>query len=48
MFSCILSSVELESLGPLLGQIVVALSPLVDAYPQQITSIFEFLMIENR
>lgn len=41
-------SVELDSLGPLLGQVVVALSPLVDAYPQQITSIFQFLIIENR
>ena len=41
-------SVELESLGPLLGQVVVALSPLVDMFPQQIAGIFKFLIIESR
>ena len=41
-------SVEVESLGPLLGQVVVALSPLVNAYPQQVASIFTFLIAENR
>lgn len=41
-------SVELESLGPLLGQIVVALSPFVGVYHQQIASIFEFLIIKSR
>lgn len=41
-------SVELESLGPLLGQVVVALSPLVNMFPEQIAGIFQFFIIENR
>ena len=41
-------SVELESLGPLLGQVVVALSPLVETFPQQIAAIFQFLIIDSR
>ena len=39
---------DLESLGPLLGQIVVALRPLVDAYPKEVSSIFEFLIFKNK
>ena len=41
-------SVEMESLGPLLGQIVVALSPFVGVYHQQVSSIFELLILKNR
>ena len=41
-------SVELSSLGPLLGQIVVALSPLVDKHSADISCIFEYLIVENR
>ncbi|XP_064394848.1 serine/threonine-protein kinase ATR-like [Halichondria panicea] len=40
--------VELNSLGPLLGQIVVALSPFVKQYPQAVSTIFNFLIVENR
>lgn len=45
---CFIFSVELESLGPLLGQITVALSSLVDDYSQQVSSIFEFLIVTNK
>ena len=47
LFVC-LYSVETESLGPLLGQIVVALCPFVEKYPEQVGSIFEFFIIRNR
>lgn len=46
--SCILFSVELESLGPLLGQIIVALSPIISKHPQTVADIFKFLIIENK
>ena len=41
-------SVDLDSLGPLLGQIVVALSPLVEEYADSVAEIFEFLIVEHR
>ena len=41
-------SVETESLGPLLGQIVVALCPFVEKYTEQVSAMFEFFIIENR
>lgn len=41
-------SVDLESLGPLLGQIVVALYPVIDEQPQKVAEIFKFLIVDNR
>lgn len=41
-------SVELESLGPLLGQIVVALYPVINERPHQVEEIFNYLIVENR
>lgn len=43
-----LYSVDLDSLGPLLGQIIVALSPLVEGYADNVAEIFEFLIVEHR
>lgn len=43
-----LYSVDLDSLGPLLGQIIVALSPLVEGYVDSVAEIFEFLIVEHR
>ena len=41
-------SVHLECLGPMLSQVIVTLSPLLDKCPQQVADIFHFLMVENR
>ena len=41
-------SVEMESLGPLLGQIIVALSPIIPKHPQTVADIFKFLIIANK
>ena len=41
-------SVEVESLGPLLGQIVVALSPFISKHTQAVADIFKFLIIESK
>ncbi len=41
-------SVEVECLGPLLGQIIVALSPVVPKHPQVVAEIFKFLIIDNK
>ena len=43
-----LCSVDLESLGPLLGQIVVALYPVIDEQPHKVAEIFHFLIVQNR
>lgn len=43
-----MSSVELDSLGPLLGQIVVALSPVIPNHPKTVAEVFDFLIIENK
>ena len=43
-----LCSVDLESLGPLLGQIVVALYPVIDEQPHKVADIFHFLIVQNR
>ena len=48
MRNSVSTSVELESLGPLLGQIVVALYPVIDERPHQVGEIFNFLIVENR
>jgi serine/threonine-protein kinase ATR len=47
-WKCFMESVETESLGPLLGQIVVALCPFVEKYAEQVSAMFEFFIIENR
>jgi len=47
-WSCFIRSVDLDSLGPLLGQIIVALSPLVEGYADSVAEIFEFLIVEHR
>ena len=39
---------NVDSLGPLLGQIVVALSAFVDIHPEKVAEIFEFLIVDNR
>ena len=39
---------DLDSLGPLLGQIVVALSPLVEEHAGSVAEIFDFLIVEHR
>ena len=41
-------SVELEALGPILGQVVVALSPFVEMHPKVVSEIFNFLIIDSR
>lgn len=46
--SCVPCSVELDCLGPLLGQIVVALSPVIPHHPQTVADIFNFLIVENK
>ena len=43
-----LHSVDLSSLGPLLSQIVVALYPWVNKFPDVITAIFTYLIIEHK
>ena len=42
------SSVDLESLGPLFGQIVVTLSPFADRHSATVAKIFDFLIIQNK
>ncbi len=42
------SSVDLESLGPLFGQIVVTLSPFADHHSATVSKIFDFLIIQNK
>ena len=44
----LLSSVEIVSLGPLLGQIVVALSSLAETHAAAITEILRYLIVENQ
>ena len=41
-------SMEVESLGLLLGQTVVSLSPLIPDHPQAVAEIFKFLIIDNK
>ena len=48
LFVLLFHSVEVDSLGPLLGQIVVALSPLIPDHPQAVADIFRFLIIKNK
>jgi hypothetical protein len=47
-WKCFIVSVGADSLGPLLGQVIVALCPFVDIYPEHVSSIFEFLINKNR
>ena len=41
-------NVDLKTLGPLLGQIVVTLFPLLDKFSDKVASIFKYLIIENK
>lgn len=41
-------NIELESLGPLLGQIVATLLPLLESVPDLVAVIFNFLIVDNR
>ena len=43
-----LASVEIELLGPLLSQIVASLLPLVEKFPDIVSKIFKYLVVENR
>ena len=43
-----LTSVELASLGPLLSQIVVALTPLINKFPEIISGILQYLIVEHK
>eukprot|EP00112_Aurelia_sp_Birch-Aquarium-sp1_P011525 Seg2422.1 transcript_id=Seg2422.1/GoldUCD/mRNA.D3Y31 product="Serine/threonine-protein kinase ATR" protein_id=Seg2422.1/GoldUCD/D3Y31 len=41
-------NVDLKTLGPLLGQILVTLFPLLDKFPEKVAAIFKFLIIDNK
>ncbi len=41
-------NVDLKTLGPLLGQIVVTLFPFLDKCANKVAAIFKFLLIENK
>ena len=48
IINVVVCSVELDSLGPLLGQIIVALSPFIPKHPKIVAEIFTFLIVENK
>ena len=41
-------NIEVECLGPMLGQIVATILPLLGTCPEQIVAIFTFLAVENK
>lgn len=41
-------NIDVECLGPLLGQIVATLLPLLDVCGEKVANILSFLVIENR
>ena len=41
-------NIEVECLGPMLGQIFATILPLLDKCPEQIVAIFIFLAVENK
>jgi serine/threonine-protein kinase ATR len=47
-WSCFVRSLEKDSLGAHLCQVVVTLSPLVDQYPQEVADILTYLIVDNR
>ena len=50
-FTCLiyfLCSLSMESLGPLLSQLIVTLSPFIDIWTEIVADIFHYLIVENR
>ena len=47
-YSLLIISVELDCLGPLLSEIVVALTPFIDNFPEIVSEILQYLIVENR
>ncbi|XP_077988664.1 serine/threonine-protein kinase ATR-like [Glandiceps talaboti] len=47
-WDCLVHSVELSSLGPMLSQIIVTLLPLLHQLPQEVAAIYHYLIVENR
>ncbi|XP_071964795.1 serine/threonine-protein kinase ATR-like isoform X2 [Antedon mediterranea] len=47
-WDCFVRSVDLPSLGPMLSQIVITLLPLLHQLPEQVASIYHYLIVENR
>lgn len=41
-------NVDLKTLGPLLGQILVTLFPLLDRFRDKVAAIFKYLVVENK
>ncbi|XP_033108232.1 serine/threonine-protein kinase ATR-like isoform X2 [Anneissia japonica] len=47
-WDCFVRSVDLSSLGQMLSQIVITLLPLLHQLPEQVASIYHYLIVENR
>ena len=47
-WNCFVRNVDLKTLGPLLGQILVTLFPFLDKFGDKVAAIFKFLIIENK
>ena len=47
-WDCFVRNVDLKTLGPLLGQILVTLFPFLDEFADKVAAVFKFLIIENR
>ncbi|XP_070572431.1 serine/threonine-protein kinase ATR-like isoform X2 [Ptychodera flava] len=47
-WDCLVHSVELSSLGPMLSQIIVTLLPLLHQLPEKVAEIYRYLIVENR
>ena len=47
-WNCFVRNVDLKTLGPLLGQILVTLFPFLDRFGDKVAAIFKFLIIENK
>ncbi|KAK2190032.1 hypothetical protein NP493_91g01005 [Ridgeia piscesae] len=47
-WNCFVHSVDVQSLGPMLSQILVSLLPLLRQRPKQVAEIFSYLIVDNR
>ena len=44
---CVFCSVDISSLGPLLSEIIVTLTPFMDKFPSIVSDVFHYLIVEN-
>ena len=40
-------SIDIGVLGPLLSEIIVTLTPFIDQFPDVVSDVFKFLIVEN-